>query len=84
LLLFDVCPLGEKASSDAFKIRDEAFVGSVAVLNSSGWAIDVLASDAIDTVRTVTDTFHIDQFEKTLARVCGRQKLNIPVAGTSA
>jgi len=66
LLLFGVCPLGDKASSDAFKIHDEAFVGSVAVLNSSGSAIDVLVSGTIDSERTLTDTFHIDQFEKAL------------------
>ena len=86
LLLFGVCPPGEKASYDAFKIYNEeiSILGSMAVLNSYGPAIDILSSGAIDTERMVTDTFPIDQFPEALARVRGGQGLKVQVAGTSS
>src|SRR5918996_5466109 len=82
LLLFGVCPPGEKASYDAFKIYNEeiTILGSMAVLNSYGPAIDILNSGAIDTERMVTDTFPIDQFPEALARVRGGQGLKVQVA----
>jgi 2-desacetyl-2-hydroxyethyl bacteriochlorophyllide A dehydrogenase len=84
LLLFGVCPPGEKASYDAFKIYNEeiSILGSMAVLNSYGPAIDILSSGAIDTERMVTDTFPIDQFPEALARVRSGQGLKVQVAGT--
>jgi len=86
LLLFGVCPPGEKASYDAFKIYNEeiSILGSMAVLNSYGPAIVILASGAIDTERMVTDTFPIDHFPEALARVRGGQGLKVQVAGTNA
>jgi threonine dehydrogenase-like Zn-dependent dehydrogenase len=37
-------------------------VGSMALLNSYGPAIDVLAAGAVDTAKMVTHTFPIDRF----------------------
>lgn len=84
LLLFGVCPPGEKASYDAFKIYNEeiSILGSMAVLNSYGPAIDILSSGAIDTERMVTDTFPIEQFPEALARVRSGRGLKVQVSGT--
>ncbi len=64
LLLFGVCPPGEKASYDAFKIYNEeiTILGSMAVLNSYGPAIDILAAGAVDAERMVTHTLPLEEF----------------------
>jgi 2-desacetyl-2-hydroxyethyl bacteriochlorophyllide A dehydrogenase len=64
LLLFGVCPPGEKAAYDAFKIYNEeiTILGTMAVLNSYGPAIDVISAGAVDAKKMVTHTFPIDQF----------------------
>ncbi len=71
LLLFGVCPPGEKAAYDAFKIYNEeiTILGTMAVINSYGPAIDVLAAGAVDTKKMVTHTFPIDQFAEAVALV---------------
>jgi threonine dehydrogenase-like Zn-dependent dehydrogenase len=86
LLLFGVCPPGEKASYDAFKIYNEeiSILGTMAVLNSYGPAIDIINSGAIDTERMVTDTFTIDEFPAAVAHVRSGKGLKVQVAGTSA
>jgi threonine dehydrogenase-like Zn-dependent dehydrogenase len=55
----------------------------MAVVNSDGPAIDILASGAIDTERLVPDTCPIDQFPEALAHIRGGQGLKVQVAGTS-
>jgi len=64
LLLFGVCPPGETAAYDAFKIYNQeiTILGTMAVLNSYGPAIDVITAGAIDAKKMVTHTFPIDQF----------------------
>ncbi len=86
LLLFGVCPPGEKASYDAFKIYNEeiSILGTMAVLNSYGPAIDIIASGAIDVDRMVTDTFTLDEFPAALALVRSGQGLKVQVAGTTS
>jgi threonine dehydrogenase-like Zn-dependent dehydrogenase len=86
LLLFGVCPPGEKASYDAFKIYNEeiTILGSMAVLNSYGPAIDIIASGAIDTERMVTDTFPLEEFPEAVAHVRSGKGLKVQVAGTAA
>jgi 2-desacetyl-2-hydroxyethyl bacteriochlorophyllide A dehydrogenase len=84
LLLFGVCPPGEKASYDAFKIYNEeiTILGSMAVLNSYGPAIDILASGAIDTEKMVTDTYTLDEFPEAVAHVRSGKGLKVQVGGT--
>jgi 2-desacetyl-2-hydroxyethyl bacteriochlorophyllide A dehydrogenase len=86
LLLFGVCPPGEKASYDAFKIYNEeiTILGSMAVLNSYGPAIDIIAAGAIDTDGMVTDTFPLEDFPEALAYVRSGKGLKVQVAGTRA
>jgi NADPH2:quinone reductase len=64
LLLFGVCPPGEKAAYDAFKIYNEeiSILGSMAVLNSYGPAVDILAAGAVDAEAMVTHTLPLDEF----------------------
>jgi threonine dehydrogenase-like Zn-dependent dehydrogenase len=85
LLLFGVCPPGEKASYDAFKIYNEeiSILGTMAVLNSYGPAIDILNSGAIDTERMVSDTYTLDHFPEAVAHVRAGTGLKVQVSGTS-
>jgi 2-desacetyl-2-hydroxyethyl bacteriochlorophyllide A dehydrogenase len=71
LLLFGVCPPGEKAAYDAFKIYNQeiTILGTMAVLNSYGPAIDVISAGAVDAKKMVTHTFPIDQFEEAVELV---------------
>ena len=71
LLIFGVCPPGEKAAYDVFKIYNEeiTILGTMAVLNSYGPAIDVLAAGAVDARKMVTHTFPIDQFPEAVELV---------------
>nr|MBA3450526.1 hypothetical protein [Chloroflexia bacterium] len=73
-------------SYDAFKIYNEeiSIMGTMAVLNSYGPAIDIIASDAIDVDRMVTDTFTLDDFPAALDHVRSGQGLKVQVAGTNA
>jgi NADPH2:quinone reductase len=86
LLLFGVCPPGEKASYDAYKIYNEeiTILGTMSVQNSYGPAIDILAAGAIDADRMVTHTFPIDQFAEAMVAVRSGQGLKVQVAGVSS
>jgi 2-desacetyl-2-hydroxyethyl bacteriochlorophyllide A dehydrogenase len=86
LLLFGVCPPGEKASYDAFKIYNEeiTILGSMAVLNSYGPAIDIIDSGAIDTDKMVTDIYTLEEFPDAVAHVRSGKGLKVQVAGTKA
>jgi 2-desacetyl-2-hydroxyethyl bacteriochlorophyllide A dehydrogenase len=81
LLLFGVCPPGEKAGYDAFKIYNEeiTIMGTMAVLNSYGPAIDLLNAGAVDTEKMVTHSLPIDQFEEALALVRAGKGLKVQI-----
>ena len=83
LLLFGVCPPGEKASYDAFKIYNEeiTILGTMALHNSYGPAIDILAAGAIDAAKMVTHTFSLDEFEGALDLVRNGGGLKVQVNG---
>ena len=83
LLLFGVCPPGEKASYDAFRIYNEelTIMGTMAVLNSYGPAIDVIAAGAIDARKMVSHSFTLDRFEDALAVVRSGEGMKVQVGG---
>lgn len=64
LLIFGVCPPGEKAGFDMFKVYNDeiTIIGTMAVIHSYGPAIDILAAGAVDGKRMVTHTCTIDEF----------------------
>ncbi|MEA2593966.1 MAG: hypothetical protein QOF01_435 [Thermomicrobiales bacterium] len=82
LLQFGVCPPGEKAAFDMFKIYNEeiSIIGSMAVLNSYGPAIDVIAAGAIDTGKMVTHTLPIEQFAEAVALVRRGEGLKVQIS----
>ena len=81
LLLFGVCPPGETASYDAFKIYNEeiTILGTMAVLNSYGPAIDVVSAGAVDCVKMVTHTFPLADFAEAVQLARGGAGLKIQV-----
>lgn len=83
LLLFGVCPPGEKAAFDAFKIFNEeiTIMGTMAVLNSYGPAIELLAAGAVDAEKMVTHTFRLDEFPQALEVARAGAGLKVQVAG---
>lgn len=83
LLLFGVCPPGEKAAYDAFRIYNEeiTIMGTMAVLNSYGPAIDILAAGAVDAEKMVTHSFALDSFDDALGVVRKGSGLKVQVGG---
>lgn len=81
LLQFGVCPPGEKAAFDMFKIYNEeiSIIGSMAVLNSYGPAIDALNAGALDTDKMVTHTFPISEFDEAVATVRRGEGLKVQI-----
>jgi 2-desacetyl-2-hydroxyethyl bacteriochlorophyllide A dehydrogenase len=83
LLLFGVCPPGEKASYDAYRIYNEeiTIMGTMAVLNSYGPAIDIIQAGAIDVPKMVSHSFALDRFEDALAVVLSGSGMKVQVGG---
>jgi NADPH2:quinone reductase len=86
LLLFGVCPPGEKAAYDAFKIYNEeiTILGTMAVLNSYGPAIAIISSGAVDAEKMVSHTFTLDRFDDALDVVRKGAGMKVQVAGRGA
>lgn len=81
LLLFGVCPPGQTAAYDAFKIYNEeiSILGTMAVLNSYGPAIDILKAGAVDAKAMVTHTFGLDDFPEAIATVRAGSGLKVQI-----
>jgi threonine dehydrogenase-like Zn-dependent dehydrogenase len=86
LLLFGVCPPGEKAAYDAFKIYNEeiSIIGTMAVLNSYGPAITVIAAGGVDTRKMVTHTLPLERFDEAVALVRAGEGLKIQIDPTES
>jgi NADPH2:quinone reductase len=84
LLLFGVCPPGEKAAYDVFKIYNEeiSIIGTMAVLHSYGPAIDVIAAGAVDTRKMVTHTLPLERFDEAIALVRAGEGLKVQIDPT--
>lgn len=81
LLIFGVCPPGETAAYDPFKIYNEelTIIGSMAVLQSYGPAISVIEAGALDVDKMVSHTFPIDRFDEAVATVRAGKGLKVQV-----
>ncbi len=66
LLLFGVCPPGQKAEYEAYRIYNQeiTIMGTMAVRNSYGPALDILATGKIDADRMVSHTLPLADFEE--------------------
>ena len=66
LLLFGVCPPGQKAEYEAYRIYNQeiTIMGTMAVRNSYGPALAILSGDAIDHDKMVSHTLPLADFEE--------------------
>ncbi|MBI2756826.1 MAG: zinc-dependent alcohol dehydrogenase family protein [Chloroflexi bacterium] len=81
LLLFGVCPPGEQARFEPFRIYNQEInvIGSMAVFNSYGPALEIIAAGGVDARRMVTHTFGLDAFAEALDTMRGGQGLKVQV-----
>jgi 2-desacetyl-2-hydroxyethyl bacteriochlorophyllide A dehydrogenase len=72
-MVFGVTPAGEKATYEPFRIYNEeiTIVGSMAVLESYGRAVELVAAGAIDTAKMVTNELPLENFNHALELVRG-------------
>ncbi|MEU5852248.1 zinc-dependent alcohol dehydrogenase family protein [Saccharopolyspora shandongensis] len=68
LLVFGVAPEEARVSLSPFRIYNDEIkiIGSMAVLNSFGAALNLVASGAIDTAALLTDTLPLEEFPAAL------------------
>jgi len=68
LMVFGVTPAGESATFEPFRIYNEeiTIIGSMAVLDSYGRAVDLVAKGAVDANKMVTSEYGLDNFAEAL------------------
>ncbi|HWD06601.1 MAG TPA: zinc-dependent alcohol dehydrogenase family protein [Amycolatopsis sp.] len=81
LLVFGVAPAEARVSLSPFRIYNDEItvVGSMAVLNSYGRALDLVAGGFIDTEALITDTLPLEQYPEALAKMRSGSGLKIQV-----
>jgi threonine dehydrogenase-like Zn-dependent dehydrogenase len=81
LLVFGVAPAEARVSLSPFRIYNDEItvVGSMAVLNSFGTALDLVASGAVDTDSLLTDTLPLEQYPDALALMRSGAGLKVQV-----
>jgi NADPH2:quinone reductase len=64
LMIFGVTPAGEAATFEPFRIYNEeiTIVGSMAVLASYGRAMDLVAAEAVDASKMITNVLPLERF----------------------
>jgi 2-desacetyl-2-hydroxyethyl bacteriochlorophyllide A dehydrogenase len=81
LLVFGVAPAEARVSLSPFRIYNDEItvVGSMAVLDSFGTALDLVASGAVDTDSLLTDTLPLEQYPDALALMRSGAGLKVQV-----
>jgi 2-desacetyl-2-hydroxyethyl bacteriochlorophyllide A dehydrogenase len=81
LLVFGVAPAEERVALSPFRIYNDEItvVGSMAVLNSFGPALDLVASGAVDTDPLLSDTLPLEQYPDALALMRSGAGLKVQV-----
>jgi 2-desacetyl-2-hydroxyethyl bacteriochlorophyllide A dehydrogenase len=81
LLVFGVAPAEARVALSPFRIYNDEItvVGSMAVLNSFGAALDLVASGAVDTDSLLTDTLPLERYPDALALMRSGAGLKVQV-----
>jgi threonine dehydrogenase-like Zn-dependent dehydrogenase len=81
LLVFGVAPAEARVALSPFRIYNDEItvVGSMAVLNSFGTALDLVASGAVDTDSLLTDTLPLERYPDALALMRSGAGLKVQV-----
>ncbi|MFF0146808.1 2-desacetyl-2-hydroxyethyl bacteriochlorophyllide A dehydrogenase [Amycolatopsis sulphurea] len=81
LLVFGVAPAEARVALSPFRIYNDEItvVGSMAVLNSYGTALDLVGGGYIDTEALITDTLPLEQYPEALAKMRSGTGLKIQV-----
>ncbi|MEU3627636.1 alcohol dehydrogenase [Amycolatopsis coloradensis] len=81
LLVFGVAPAEARVALSPFRIYNDEItvVGSMAVMNSYGAALDLVADGAIDTGALLTDTLPLERYPDALALMRGGAGLKVQV-----
>ncbi|WP_037356339.1 zinc-dependent alcohol dehydrogenase family protein [Amycolatopsis orientalis] len=81
LLVFGVAPAEARVALSPFRIYNDeiTIVGSMAVLNSYGNALDLVANGYLDTEALITDTLPLEQYPEALAKMRSGSGLKIQV-----
>ncbi|WP_326568255.1 zinc-dependent alcohol dehydrogenase family protein [Amycolatopsis rhabdoformis] len=81
LLVFGVAPAEARVALSPFRIYNDeiTIVGSMAVLNSYGAALDLVANGYIDTEALITDTLPLEQYPEALTKMRSGSGLKIQV-----
>ncbi|MYW91048.1 zinc-dependent alcohol dehydrogenase family protein [Amycolatopsis rubida] len=81
LLVFGVAPAEARVALSPFRIYNDeiTIVGSMAVLNSYGNALDLVANGYLDTEALITDTLPLKQYPEALAKMRSGSGLKIQV-----
>jgi 2-desacetyl-2-hydroxyethyl bacteriochlorophyllide A dehydrogenase len=81
LLVFGVAPAEARVALSPFRIYNDEItvVGSMAVLNSFGTALDLVASGAVDTDSLLTDTRPLERYPDALALMRSGAGLKVQV-----
>ncbi|WP_410577710.1 zinc-dependent alcohol dehydrogenase family protein [Amycolatopsis sp. lyj-108] len=81
LLVFGVAPAEARVALSPFRIYNDEItvVGSMAVMNSYGAALDLVADGAIDTAALLTDTLPLEQYPDALALMRSGAGLKVQV-----
>ncbi|WP_414935782.1 zinc-dependent alcohol dehydrogenase family protein [Amycolatopsis sp. cmx-11-51] len=81
LLVFGVAPAEARVALSPFRIYNDEItvVGSMAVMNSFGAALDLVADGAIDTGALLTDTLPLEQYPDALALMRSGAGLKVQV-----
>jgi NADPH2:quinone reductase len=82
LLIFGVAPEDGALSVSPFKVYNDehTILGTMAVLDSFGPALSMIAAGAIDVDRMITHRFALDDFDEALATMRGRDGLKVQVS----
>jgi NADPH2:quinone reductase len=83
LLVFGVCPPGEKGCFDLFKIFSEelSIIGTMSLVHSYGPAIKAIGAGAVDADKVVSHTFGLEDFADALAMVRSGAGLKVQISG---